>query len=149
MPEEPKSIEDQLAEEAAELDGYFSDTPLEPQPNYPPLDKSFDATIIITNLPKVPEAKLDKLTKVIVKIVSRIGNLAESPETDFNGVMMPFDSEKGSTLGFAFVEYETAEDANKAIVTLDGYKFDKNHSLSWIFSFPDTAYDCWWNIFKS
>jgi translation initiation factor 3 subunit B len=130
MSEEGKSIEDQLAEEAAELDGYFSDTPLEPEPNYPNLDRGFESSIIITNLPKVPEAKLDKLTKVIIKIVSRIGNLAESEETGFNGVMMPYDKESGSTLGFAFVDYETPEDAKKAIVTLDEYKFDKNHSLS-------------------
>lgn len=130
MPDEEKSIEDQLAEEAAELDGYFSDTPLDPEPDYPPLDKSFDSAIIITNLPKVSEAKLEKLTNVVVKIVSRIGNLAASEETGFSGVMMPFDSEKGSTLGFVFVDFETPEDAKKAIVTLDDYTFDKKHSLS-------------------
>lgn len=124
------SIEDQLAEEAAELDGYFSDTPLDPRPNYPPLNKSFDSAIIITNLPKVPESKLDKLTTVVIKIVSRIGNLAATEEFGFNGVMMPFDQAKGSTLGFCFVEYESPEDAKKAIVTLDEYKFDKNHSLA-------------------
>ena len=63
---------DALAEEAAELDGYFSDAPLDPQPKYPPLKKSFDTAIIITNLPKVPKAKLEKLTKVVIKLVSRI-----------------------------------------------------------------------------
>lgn len=129
MPEEI-SIEDALAAEAAELDGYFSDTPLNPQPDYPPLRKSFEATIIITNLPKVPMAKYEKLTKVIIKLVSRIGNLAKSEETGFNGTVMPFNEEKGSTLGFAFVEYETPEEAKNAIGVLDGYKFDKNHSLS-------------------
>lgn len=129
MPEE-RSIEDQLADEAAELDGYFSDSPLEPEPMYPPLKESFDTAIIITNLPKVPEAKLDKLTKVVVKIVSRIGNLAASEESGFSGVSMPFDTANGATLGFAFVEYATPEEAKNAIGVLDGYKFDKNHSLS-------------------
>ncbi len=125
-----KSIEDLLAEEAAELDGYFSDTPLDPTPIYPPLDKSFDSAIIITNLPKVPESKVEKLTKVLIKIVSRIGNLAASEETGFNGVIMPFGQGSDSTLGFCFVEYESAEDAKKAIVALNEYKFDKNHSLA-------------------
>jgi len=122
------SIEDQLAEEAAELDGYFSDTPLDPQPRYPPLNKSFDSAIVITNLPKVPEAKLEKLTNVVVRLVSRIGDLASSD--DFSGVMMPFDQSTGTTLGFCFAEYASPETAKHAIVTLDGHKFDKNHFLS-------------------
>lgn len=125
---EEKTIEDALAEEAAELDGYFSDAPLDPKPKYPPLKETFDTSIIITNLPKVPEAKLDKLTKVVIKLVSRIGKLATTDE--FPGVLMPFDQEKGSSLGFCFVDYETPEEAKNAIGVLDGYKFDKNHIVS-------------------
>jgi translation initiation factor 3 subunit B len=121
---------DDLAAEAAELDGYFSDTPLEPQPNYPPLKESFENAIIVTNLPRVPESKVEKLTKVVMKLVSRIGNLASCAETGFTGVQMPFDGNKGETLGFAFVEYETVEEAKNAINVLKDYKFDKNHSLN-------------------
>lgn len=123
-------IDDALAAEAAELDGYFSDAPLDPKPNYPPLRKTFETCIIITNLPKVPQAKLEKLTKVVMKLVSRIGNLASNDDSGFSGVSMPFNDEKGSTLGFCFVEYETPEEAKNAIGVLDGYKFDKNHSLT-------------------
>ncbi|CAJ1923034.1 unnamed protein product [Cylindrotheca closterium] len=121
-------VDDLLAEEAAELDGYFSDAPLDPQPNYPPLKTSFDTSIIITNLPRVPQAKLDKLTKVVIKLVSRIGALATTD--DFIGVSMPFDESKGTTLGFCFVDYEAPEDAKNALGVLDGYKFDKNHTIS-------------------
>jgi translation initiation factor 3 subunit B len=124
------SIEDQLAAEAEELDGYFSDTPLDPQPIYPPLNEKLDSAIIILNLPQIPEAKLEKLTKVVTKIVSRIGNLAINEETGFPGIVMPFNSERGSTEGFAFCAYETPEEAKNAIGVLDGYKFDKSHSLS-------------------
>jgi translation initiation factor 3 subunit B len=127
---EEKSAEDLLAEEAAELDGYFSDAPLDIEPEYPPLRETFETGIIITNLPKVPESKLDKLTKVIIKLVSRIGNLAANEETGFIGASMPYSAKEGSTMGFAFVEYETPEEAKNAIGVLDGYKFDKNHSLS-------------------
>lgn len=125
-----ESIEDQLAAEAAELDGYFSDTPLDPIPNYPPLNETFESSIIITNLPAVPDAKLEKLNKVILKLVSRIGNLASNEETGFEGISMPYDKDAGKTLGFCFVEYETPEEAKNAIGVLNGYKFDKNHMLT-------------------
>jgi translation initiation factor 3 subunit B len=118
-----------LADEAASLDGYFSDAPLEPEPKYPPLNESFDRCVIITNLPKVPEAKYEKLSKVVLKLVSRIGPLANYEGSDFNGFFMPFDKEAGATVGCAFIEYETAGDAKKAIEVLEEYKFDKNHSL--------------------
>eukprot|EP00980_Cylindrotheca_fusiformis_P009809 scaffold2157_cov111-Cylindrotheca_fusiformis.AAC.3 len=123
-----KPIEDALAEEAAELDGYFSDAPLEPEPKYPPLKKSFDTAIIITNLPTVPQSKIERLTKVVLKLVSRIGKLATSEE--FGGMFMPFDESSGSTLGFCFVDYETPEEAKNAVGVLEGYTFDKNHQIS-------------------
>lgn len=128
--EKPAQDIDDLADEAAALDGYFSDTPLEPQPKYPPLKESLDTAVVIANLPKVPQAKVEKLTKVVVKLFSKIGNLAANAETNFSGVHMPFDEAKGGTLGFCFVEYETPEEAKSAIEVLQDYKFDKNHSLS-------------------
>ena len=36
-----------------DLEGYMSDTPLKPKPTYPELRKTFEAGIVITNLPKV------------------------------------------------------------------------------------------------
>jgi hypothetical protein len=42
-----------LEEEAAALDGYFSDAPLDPKPIYPTLKETFESAIVITNLPKV------------------------------------------------------------------------------------------------
>ena len=47
--------EPSLEEESAALDGYFSDTPLAPKPNYPTLRETFETAVIITNLPKVRE----------------------------------------------------------------------------------------------
>ena len=71
--------------EAAELDGYFSDTPLNPEPKYPKLNESFGPCVIITNLPKIGEEKVEKLTKVVTKLVSRIGTLAANEATGFSG----------------------------------------------------------------
>ena len=45
--------EPNLEEESAALDGYFSDSPLDIQPQYPELRKTFETAVVITNLPKV------------------------------------------------------------------------------------------------
>jgi hypothetical protein len=51
-------LDDILAQEAEELVA-----PLDPQPIYPELNESFGNAIVVTNLPKVSEAKVDKLKK--------------------------------------------------------------------------------------
>ncbi|GKY91960.1 hypothetical protein MPSEU_000167600 [Mayamaea pseudoterrestris] len=117
---------DALADEAMELDGYFSDAPLDPQPNYPRLDTSMENALVVLNLPKVPEAKVEKLTKFTMKLLSRIGNLVATDT--FDGMSMPIAN--GSTLGFCLVAYETAEEAEKAVAALQDLAFDKNHSLT-------------------
>eukprot|EP00957_Ditylum_brightwellii_P004890 372550-Ditylum_brightwellii.AAC.1 len=61
---------------------------------------------------QVPESKVEKLTKVVTKLVSRIGALATSE--GFSGVHLPFSAETKSTLGFALIEYESGEVAKKA-----------------------------------
>jgi len=125
----PNATADDLEAEAASLDGYFSDAPLDPKPNYPPLDNKFDRCVVITNLPKVPEAKYEKLSKVVLKLVSRIGTLKTYEGCDdFTGFFMPQNEEKG-TVGCAFIEYASAGDAKKAVEVLQDYKFDKNHNL--------------------
>jgi len=121
-----EEIPDDLAAEAEELDGYFSDAPLDPEPEYPPLNKRFDTSVILLNLPKVGTAKLDKLTKVVMKLVSKIGDLQSTD--DFTGVLMPVKDD--STLGFCLVDYQTVEAAKNAVEVLQGYKFDKNHALT-------------------
>jgi translation initiation factor 3 subunit B len=122
-------VDDALADEAEELDGYFSDAPLDPKPKYPPLDTSFDNCVIITNLPQVPESKLEKLTKVVLKLVTKIGTVVASTDGSFDGVYMPYDTERDKTMGFCIVEYVTPDQARNAVDVLQGYKLDKNHAL--------------------
>lgn len=119
--------EPNLEEESAALDGYFSDSPLDIQPQYPELRKTFETAVVITNLPKAPAAKVEKLTKVVTRLFTKIGALAATD--DFTGVQMPTDPATGNTLGFAFVEYATAAGASQAVKSLTDYPFDKNHSL--------------------
>jgi translation initiation factor 3 subunit B len=124
-----KAVIDELAAEAEELDGYFSDTPLDlGDVKYPPLNESFATSVVITNLPKVPAEKLEKLSKVVLKVVSKIGPL-QITEGGFPGYLIPADDE-GNTLGFCFVDYETVEAAKSCVEVLTNYKFDKNHSLN-------------------
>mmetsp|Transcript_29827 Transcript_29827/g.45736 ORF Transcript_29827/g.45736 Transcript_29827/m.45736 type:complete len:718 (+) Transcript_29827:92-2245(+) len=127
---EADDIAADLANEAAALDGYFSDAPLDPQPQYPDLMDSFENAVIISNLPKVKKEKVEKLTKVVMKLVSRIGTLVTDPDSGYTGVDMPFNEETNSSLGFVFCEYETLEEAKNAVEVLNDYKFDKNHSLA-------------------
>lgn len=129
------AVDDRLADEAEELDGYFSDAPLDPQPRYPKLDESLRTAIVLTNLPKVPESKLEKLAKVIIKTVSRIGPLAITD--DFPGVYMPLavgqdkdDEKEAKTAGICLVEYTSIEHAKMAVEVLQDYTFDKSHILT-------------------
>lgn len=116
-----------LAAEAEELDGYFSDAPLDPEPYYPDLRESMETSVVICNLPVVPEEKVDRLNKYLTKLVSKVGPLAA--RDDFSGIHMPFDQVKGTTKGFCYIEYQTASDATKVVAALQGYQFDKNHNL--------------------
>lgn len=120
--------EPNLEEESAYLDGYFSDAPLDIQPNYPTLRETFESAIVLTNLPKAPATKVEKLTKVISRLVSRIGPLAAT--SDFTGIQLPTNPENGATLGYAFVEYASADDALQAEKSLQDYVFDKNHTIN-------------------
>jgi len=130
--DEPQTTEEPtLEEEAAGLDGYFSDAPLDPRPEYPPLRETFETAVILTNLPKAPVAKLEKLIKLVTRLVSKIGALAtyttpDNPATPC--LQIPVNN--GATLGFAFVDFASPEDAKKAIDLLQDYSIDKNHKIS-------------------
>lgn len=112
-----------ITETEDDLSGYMSDTPIDINPKYPKFNVSFAETVLICNLPKVTEAKFEKLKKVITKLASKIGALSDV------GVNMPRDKESGTTAGFAFVEYANVEDAKKAVIALQGYQLDKNHKF--------------------
>jgi translation initiation factor 3 subunit B len=114
------------------VEDYYSDAPLNPQVQYPPLDDSFHSALIVTNLPRIPEAKVEKLLGVVTKIFSKIGTLATSEDGSFNGVHMPFDKtvDPPKSCGFAFVQYTNPEDARKAVTAASGYVLDKAHTFA-------------------
>ena len=68
-------------------------------------ESGFGNVVVVDNLPKVPSAKVEKLSTVLRKIFGQIGAIRE------DGLVMPVD-DTGTTKGFAFVEYHGAAEAH-------------------------------------
>jgi translation initiation factor 3 subunit B len=84
------------------------------------LKQDFRTCVVVDNLPVVDEAKYPKLLGVLKKIYSQIGEL----DPDY-GYTMPMAG--GKTLGFAFLDFNTTEEAKKAVQNTNGWKLDKKH----------------------
>jgi len=67
------------------------------------LDTGLGNIIIVDNLPVVPREKFDKLEGVVRKIYSQIGVIKD------DGLWMPVDPDTQKTLGYCFIEYNTAQ----------------------------------------
>ncbi|XP_074557396.1 eukaryotic translation initiation factor 3 subunit B-like [Curcuma longa] len=92
----------------------YQDDPLE-------FEGGFGNIIVVDNLPVVPPEKFEKLEGVVRKIYSQIGTIRE------RGIWMPVNSETQKTLGYCFIEYNTAQEAELAREKTNGYKLDKSH----------------------
>ena len=62
-----------------------------------------------------------------MKRLTSVGQLKESGESS---IFMPIDEKKGKSEGFAFVEYQTPEQAVAATKQLHGVALDKKHTLA-------------------
>ncbi|MCJ1349004.1 Translation initiation factor 3 subunit b [Peltigera leucophlebia] len=87
------------------------------------LEQGLDAFVVIDGLPVVEEDRRQKLIKVLLKRLNTVGKTKE------DAVFMPLN-EKNMTEGFAYVEYETPEQAIAATKALHGTPFDKKHTLA-------------------
>ena len=67
--------------------------------------------------------KYEKLLAFVKKIYVQLGSIVDG------GLQMPLDEKTGSTLGFAFVQFGSREEAEKAIVATNDWNFDKAHAL--------------------
>ncbi|KAL3476780.1 eukaryotic translation initiation factor 3 subunit B [Aspergillus californicus] len=86
------------------------------------LEEGLDTFVVIDGLPVVPEENRQKLTKFLLRKLNSIGHTSE------DAVFMPVN-DKNMTEGFAFVEYETPEQAVAAVKQLHGTPLDKKHTL--------------------
>lgn len=71
----------------------------------------------------MPKDKYEKLLAFVKKIYVQLGSIVEG------GLQMPLDEATGSTLGFAFVNFASREEAEKAIAATNNWNFDKAHAL--------------------
>lgn len=91
----------------------------------PQLDKTMANVVVIDNLPKVGAEKLKKLTSVLHK--KCITSFSSSGFE--NKLTMPMNQATGKTLGFCFVEFESAQRARKFKANINGFQFDKKHNF--------------------
>eukprot|EP01132_Coremiostelium_polycephalum_P008620 gene8620-10610_t len=84
------------------------------------LDTSFSNYIVIDGIPIASEAKYEKLHLILSKIFSSRGTIVR--------LNLPVDASK-NTKGFGFLEYQTKEQANDAVTSLNNYPLDKQHKL--------------------
>lgn len=87
------------------------------------LEQGLDAFVVVDGLPVVPEDSKPKLVKFLVKQLNKAGKVKE------DGFFMPTNN-KGMTEGYAFVEYQTPQQAIAATKQLHGTAIDKRHTFA-------------------
>ena len=115
-----------LKREAKQFDGFMSDeeNDVDQEALKEEEDKfvrDYSMCVVVDNLPKVPQAKFDKLCNVIKKLFSQMGEIVQ--------LEMPFEEGSSTTAGCAFIAFQTAEDAKKAILNVNQFALDKRHTL--------------------
>jgi translation initiation factor 3 subunit B len=92
-----------------------------------------DCLVVIDNLPEVEPEKYAKLCDKVFPRFEAAGRVARNPNDDTPRIHMAKGS-NGWTVGYAFVEYVSPEDAHKAVISLHGTALSKKH-VFWV----DTA----------
>ncbi|KAF4555274.1 Eukaryotic translation initiation factor 3 subunit B [Elsinoe fawcettii] len=87
------------------------------------MEEGLDAFVVCDGLPVVPADSRGKLTKFILKRLTTVGSTGE------DRVFMPTDENTNMTLGYAFVEYGSPEEASAAIKALNLTALDKKHTM--------------------
>ncbi|KAI9859644.1 MAG: Translation initiation factor 3 subunit b [Trichoglossum hirsutum] len=87
------------------------------------LEEGLDAFVVIDGLPVVPEESKGKLVKFLLRKLNTVGKTRE------DAIFMPLNDKKMSE-GYAFVEYETPEQAVAAVKHLHGVPLDKKHTIA-------------------
>mmetsp|Transcript_9084 Transcript_9084/g.20137 ORF Transcript_9084/g.20137 Transcript_9084/m.20137 type:complete len:736 (-) Transcript_9084:179-2386(-) len=113
-------LEDEGEDDVAE---FLSDTEVDVDGLEPPIrfDDNFPNTLIVGNLPKVGQAKFQKLKNVVNKTLEKYGECT---------MEMPYNPEaEDETYGVAIVTYKEDSAAKACAEQLNGFKLDKVHSF--------------------
>lgn len=111
------SEQDLHEEEEEEID--FSDLKAQYEVK---LEEGLDTFVVIDGLPVVPEESRQKLIKFLLRKLNTVGHTSE------DAVFMPLN-DKNTTEGFAFIEFDTPEQAVAAVKHFHGAPLDKKHTL--------------------
>lgn len=93
MPEEEILDDGDMADEPYLPEDDESDGELESRFPMPVMKDTLDNAIVVDGLPQVPQEKYEKLCKLVEKIFTQVGTLAE------DGIMMPQDPATGLSKG--------------------------------------------------
>ena len=95
---------------------WFNEDPVE-------LDDSLLNTIIIDNVPITKMNRYEKLVIVIKKIFSAYGEIVDLY------IPVEGEGEERQTCGYAFIEYLTVDNAQRAVIEGNNKKLDNSHTL--------------------
>lgn len=84
-----------------------------------------DCVLVVDNIPKIGPEKYQKLFSKLSQTFERFGRIRRLE--DGNPLMSLIRNEDGYTLGFAFVEFISPEEAHKAMLSLHNLQFDRSH----------------------
>lgn len=112
-------------------EGYVDDIPEEELltdilKDRPGEDTGMESVVIIDNIPVAPAEKLEKLKSVVRKLIITHVKIAAE---DIVNEVFPVE-ENGSNKGFAFYEFTNGAIAERTKTVLDGFRFDKQHTLA-------------------
>ena len=92
--------------------------------NLPEFSPDFSSVIIVENIPKVGPEKLEKLIGYVLKIYLKF-----SAKMTAKDIHMPLDESTNLTLGFCFIIFGSAAEADAAMNVTQGFALDKKHSF--------------------
>lgn len=90
---------------------------------FPEFKPDFSSSLIVDNIPQVGSDKMAKLLALLLKVYGQIAPIKE------DDIFMPFDEATGTTYGFCFIKFASAEDAEKAMKSTQGLALDKKHTF--------------------
>lgn len=84
--------------------------------------EGLDNCIVVDGVPIIDESRKDRLLSKVEKEFTRRGCPYPSKK-----VVLPWDKAEGKSKGFMFIEFNTAEEAERAKAVMDKHPFDAKH----------------------
>lgn len=84
-----------------------------------------DCVLVIDNVPKIGKEKYQKLSSKLAQTFEKFGRVRKGDDGEPSLTLVCGDD--GATLGYAFVEFISPEEAHKAMASLHQFQFDRAH----------------------